>query len=151
MLDHSRLLSSRRHKIFTEDMESRRLEAENGGLDWPSIILSLEHCMRRYSLEVSDLSAHIAIDIRATMHEQPKKSHNRKVLTVRLFFDKGKIYNYRFFMKSCNYKGISLAESYTVYMNDSLKEELQRRHFEKIIRINSHNTARETMRDVEWR
>lgn len=151
MLDHGRLFSAAQYRIFTEDMESRRLKAENGGLDWPSIILSLEHCMRRYSIHKSDLDNGIVIDVRATMHEQAARSHKRKVLVVRLCFDKGKIYNYRFFSQTCGFKGIPLSESYTVYMNDSLREVIQNRHFNKIIRIDSHKTARETMRAIEWR
>lgn len=151
MLDHSRLMSARDHRIFTADMESRRPKAENGALDWPSIILSLEHCMHRYSIQKPDLDKRIVIDVRATMHEQPARSHKRKVLVVRLCFNKGKIYNYRFFNQVCGYKGVPLSESYTVYMNDSLKEELQHRHFNKIIHIGSYNSARETMRAIEWR
>lgn len=151
MLDHSRLFSARQYKIFTADMESRHEKAENGGLDWPSIILSLEHCMRRYSIRVSDLGNGIVIDVSATMHEQAARSHKRRVLVVRLCFDKGKIYSYRFFHQMCGYKGVPLSESYTVYMNDSLRELLQKRHFNKIIRIDSQKTARETMRAIEWR
>ncbi len=151
MLNHSRLMTARLHKVFTADMESRRTRAENGALDWPAIILSLEHCMHRYSIKKEDFDKHIAIDVRATMHEQPSRSHRRKVLAVRLCFKKGKVYDYRFFTQRCGWKGIPLSESYTVYMNDSLREVLRQRHFNKIIRIESYETASETMRSIEWR
>ena len=151
MLDHARLMSARMHKIFTADMESRREKAENGALDWPSIILSLEHCMHRYSIQKSDLDKRLVIDVRATMHAQAARSHKRKILVVRLCFENGKIYDYRFFTRWCGYKGVPLSESYTVYMNDSLRELLMQRHFNEVIRIDSHNSARETMRAIEWR